>query len=155
MFAGKESRWSLAEPNHKMESCKDLELGQEDSEASSRTEGYYTPPEEEREKASLGESEEADEATPRQPFPLSNVSVSQLDSTFSSESPIGTLEATSKLGSRNLEGCLENFDLSNDLEQLKQLGNHFFTQGDYSAAINCYNAILESTPKKLSVLANR
>ncbi|GJD10508.1 Hsp70-Hsp90 organizing protein [Galdieria sulphuraria] len=134
MFARKESWWSLNGKDYKIDSSNDLELGQGDSEASSRTEGYYTPPEDEPKIAYLGNNEHSDEPTQGQLFQLSNVSLSQEKNVFSSE---------------------KNSDAETNLEQLKQLGNYFFTQGDYAAAINCYDTILESTPKKLSVLANR
>ncbi|GJQ08947.1 hypothetical protein GpartN1_g738.t1 [Galdieria partita] len=155
MFARKESWWSLNGKEHRIDNSNDLELGQGDSEASSKTEGYYTPPEEDPKVAYLGHIEHRDELTQGQLFQLSNLSVSQLDSVFSSESLFSNVEDIKSSSTADVECYLENSDAKTNLEQLKQLGNSFFTQGDYAAAINCYDTILDSVPKKLSVLANR
>jgi len=156
MFSGKKSWMGLNGNDFKTESRNDLEQGQEDSEASSRTEGYYTPSEEEPKLETTGNTEQENEATQRLDFRVSSVSLPQQESPASNEYLYNSHEDTtnsSPSGTREL--YLENTDVDTNLEQLKQLGNSFFIQGDYAAAINCYDAILDSAPKKLSALANR
>eukprot|EP00871_Galdieria_phlegrea_P005118 jgi/Galph1/5607/GphlegSOOS_G4296.1 len=134
----------------------DLESGERESRSSSYTEGYYTPP---------GELEivtpyveEADEVVSR----LSATPIDQSYGVSGYERPLISSERFRKesatnhqLASFEKEPCSRNLETLTKEEKLKQSGNSLFLQGNYSAAVEYYNAVLNENPNKLSVFANR